>query len=308
MEIYGKIVRDKRGRFLKGKICNRKFIISEEERESIIDSYIGEKLSLNSISKKTGIPREVVYRTLKENNIQMRKQSETTKCFLEKFGSPKKKYNITKEYLIENYVKGNRSTISIGKDFGVNASRIRYYLKKYGIERKGVGHYSTGFNVRISKDRLVSEYLTKKRDTVSIGNEFGISYQTVKRMLKFYGIPLREFEGNSGSFKRIDGLEKTEYIKFTNGFKNFIRKRDNQICMNCGKHREKLKRALSVHHIDYNKNISIEPNCISLCDQCHSLTNFNREYWKSLFQEKLCKLYNYKYSIGGDIIIKIKNG
>lgn len=92
-------------------------------------------------------------------------------------------------------------------------------------------------------------------------------------------------------------------IEFNTQFKNLIRKRDNQICMNCGKHREKLNRALDVHHINYDKKLSIPENCISLCRSCHTLTQTNREYWTKLCQEKLNNLYGYKYSENGEIIL-----
>lgn len=91
-------------------------------------------------------------------------------------------------------------------------------------------------------------------------------------------------------------------------FKNKIRKRDNQICMNCGIHRERLNKSFDIHHIDYNKLLTIPENCISLCHKCHSLTNINREYWQKLFQQKLSKLYEYKYNEYKEIILEIKNG
>jgi hypothetical protein len=87
--------------------------------------------------------------------------------------------------------------------------------------------------------------------------------------------------------------------------KNNIRNRDNQICMNCNKHREQMKEALQVHHINYDKTLCIPENLISLCRVCHGLTGKNREYWKTIFQEKLSKLYNYSYS-NGNILLDIK--
>lgn len=86
--------------------------------------------------------------------------------------------------------------------------------------------------------------------------------------------------------------------------KNKIRKRDNQVCMNCGIHREKLNKAFDVHHINYDKSNCFPQNLISLCHKCHMITRINREYWKRLFQEKLCKLYNYQY-IKGEILINV---
>lgn len=90
--------------------------------------------------------------------------------------------------------------------------------------------------------------------------------------------------------------------KFTKKFKRDIRKRDNQICMMCGMHREKLNRALNVHHINYDKELSIPQNCISLCDSCHTKTNFNRELWVTFFQNILYKNYGYVYEKNKPII------
>ena len=85
-------------------------------------------------------------------------------------------------------------------------------------------------------------------------------------------------------------------LNFNNQFRNKIRKRDNQICMLCGIHREKLSRVLSVHHINYDKKLSIPENCLSLCTSCHGLTNINREHWIKFFQSLLNKIYGYKYT------------
>ncbi|KKL46013.1 hypothetical protein LCGC14_2349870 [marine sediment metagenome] len=94
---------------------------------------------------------------------------------------------------------------------------------------------------------------------------------------------------------------------FNNKFKRLIRKRDNQICMLCKIHREKLNRALDVHHIDYDKLLSIPQNCISLCLSCHIKTNGNRKQWIYFFQSLLNKLYDYQYE-NGKIILEIKSG
>jgi len=105
----------------------------------------------------------------------------------------------------------------------------------------------------------------------------------------------------------LGGKSFEPYTKeFNDMLKRAIRKRDNQVCMNCAIHREKLNRALHVHHIDYDKNLSLPQNLISLCVSCHGLTNKNRPYWEKLFQEKLAKLYGYKY-INEEIVLEVKN-
>ena len=94
-------------------------------------------------------------------------------------------------------------------------------------------------------------------------------------------------------------------IEFNKKFKRAIRKRDNQICMICMIHREKLKRALDVHHIDYNKMLSIPQNCISLCNSCHMKTNYNRIHWTKMLQSVLSEKYGYQYSELREIIFKL---
>ena len=74
---------------------------------------------------------------------------------------------------------------------------------------------------------------------------------------------------------------------FNEKLKLKIRYRDNHTCQICGMTEEEhlivLGDSLYVHHIDYNKKNSRENNLISLCNQCHSRTNYNREYWIDFF-------------------------
>lgn len=71
--------------------------------------------------------------------------------------------------------------------------------------------------------------------------------------------------------------------EFNNRLKIEIRKRDDNICQICG--RIQINRALSIHHIDYNKQNNEPKNLISLCLVCHRKTNHNREYWQSQFED-----------------------
>lgn len=64
--------------------------------------------------------------------------------------------------------------------------------------------------------------------------------------------------------------------------KQSIRKRDNYICQVCFS--PEIKKAHSVHHIDYDKKNSVESNLITLCESCHVKTNFNREEWVERFK------------------------
>jgi hypothetical protein len=83
--------------------------------------------------------------------------------------------------------------------------------------------------------------------------------------------------------------------QYTNGFnkelKDRIRKRDKYTCQNCGITEAESKklhsRKLTIHHINYIKPDLDDYNLISLCNDCHVLTNTNRAYWQKLFTDKL---------------------
>ena len=70
--------------------------------------------------------------------------------------------------------------------------------------------------------------------------------------------------------------------EWTNTLRETIRDRDSRRCVLCSKAGVDNGRALSVHHIDYDKQNNESENLVSLCIACHISTNFNREYWKSL--------------------------
>jgi len=78
------------------------------------------------------------------------------------------------------------------------------------------------------------------------------------------------------------GISFEKYtISWTNTLKRSIRERDNYTCRLCGL--SQCEKSFSVHHIDYNKDNCNPNNLITLCNKCHSKTNFNREYWMQFF-------------------------
>lgn len=102
----------------------------------------------------------------------------------------------------------------------------------------------------------------------------------------------------------IDGRSKEDYTEaFDEALKKRIHKRDGHACQECGKRKEKQRRKLSVHHIDYDKKNNEDDNLITLCQVCHSKTNHNRKYWQSYLSMKLVGL-NYLRSIKGSLLIQ----
>lgn len=105
------------------------------------------------------------------------------------------------------------------------------------------------------------------------------------------------------------GLKFQPYTKeFNKHFKLAIKKRDNFACVKCNLCELDSKKlfkdqGLQIHHINYDKKLSLPENCCTLCHRCNSEVNYNREAWKVFFQSLLSKRYGYEYE-GEEIIIK----
>lgn len=98
----------------------------------------------------------------------------------------------------------------------------------------------------------------------------------------------------SNNHSWMGGISYEPYcILFNNEFKERVRTFFKHKCVECGKPQENKK--LHVHHVNYHKDSCCDKNIIplfvALCHQCHTATNFNREYWEKRFT----KLINEKY-------------
>jgi hypothetical protein len=97
--------------------------------------------------------------------------------------------------------------------------------------------------------------------------------------------------------------------EFNNRFKLAIKQRDGFLCLKCGMREEDslvlFKQKLHVHHIDYNKRLTILENCCALCLRCNMEVNSNRNSWKKFFQSMLSEKYGYQYSENGEVILNL---
>lgn len=95
--------------------------------------------------------------------------------------------------------------------------------------------------------------------------------------------------------------------EFNKQFKLYIKQRDGFLCLKCGMREEDskslFKSSLHIHHIDYNKHLTLQENCCSLCTRCNSEVNFNRPSWTTFFQSLLKERYGYTYDELGNILI-----
>ena len=85
-------------------------------------------------------------------------------------------------------------------------------------------------------------------------------------------------------------------VEFNEKLKDKIRKRDSNSCVYCGS--KTNPRKLPIHHIDYNKKNNSELNLITLCDSCHSYSNYNRNKWE--FCLTILQKYNIRWRKNND--------
>jgi hypothetical protein len=99
-------------------------------------------------------------------------------------------------------------------------------------------------------------------------------------------------------------------LDFNNQFKLAIKQRDGFMCLKCGMREEDsiklFNRKLHIHHINYDKKLTIVENCCALCCRCNCEANFNRNSWTKFFQSLLTEIYKYKYEDNGNIILGVK--
>jgi len=167
------------------------------------------------------------------------------------------------------------------------------------------------------KGHLVSEETRQKISEKLKGRKLSIEHkQNIKNNnCKYWKGKKRELETLkkiSATHQRIDVKEWQKFVNrdpyaqnWTNSFKRKIRKRDNKICLKCGKHQEKQKRTFSVHHINYNKQLTCKENCCTLCTGCNSEVNTNRSHWTKFFQSLLNEKYGYEYGENQEVILNV---
>jgi len=182
-----------------------------------------------------------------------------------------KAYILTRSFLLKHYIKQNKSSYDIAKEFNVGASTVSKYLKIHSIE----SHSVTG-KAHDRVRELSRLGLTKKRPQMSGENnpakrlEVRIKISKAKQGKNnaMYGrrgkLSPRYKHGNSK-------IEKLEWGRFEwKDWRKKVFERDNYTCQKCGDNRGGN---LEAHHIKprhlYPKLKYNLENGITLCRFCH---------------------------------------
>jgi hypothetical protein len=293
------------------------------DRELVIQKYVVENKSIKQAAKEIGCSKTTISRYLKRYNIKKRGKYELHKKIFAGVGNPfygKKhtketrdtisntmiingttkgknnpafKYDISKEFLIDEYVNKNKTTGQISRELGCNICTILRDLKDYNISLrplnfdkkelfKGEGSPSYKHGIYCAGKKHYCKTCGKNKisaDNFVNGNGNCNTCASRLRAPLFSGKNNPNWN-NGSSFEPYPlGWNKT--------FKEQIRYRDGYKCQICGVSEVENVRKLSIHHIDYDKfNLNVD-NLVSLCQSCHGKTNFNRSYWQEFFQNKI---------------------
>lgn len=102
-----------------------------------------------------------------------------------------------------------------------------------------------------------------------------------------------KFRVGKNAINYIHGNGYGRYGSDFEKIKSTIRERDDYICQCCNMTEEEhlivVGEVLSVHHIDYNKSNNNNANLITLCRNCNTRANFNRDYWISFYKIKFLR-------------------
>ena len=107
-------------------------------------------------------------------------------------------YNITKKFLIKEYIEKKNPATQIAEKTGYCSSTIYKYLIKYNIPRRTKSEVTKGRNKKynISKEFLIKEYNKNKKFQQEIAKEIGCSPSTVLRHLRKFNIEIRHTPAN----------------------------------------------------------------------------------------------------------------
>lgn len=146
-----------------------------------------------------------------------------------------RKYNITKKWLVDNYVKGKKSTHECAKMIGCNQRVILARMDEYGIKRRPE-------NVKGSK------------------------------MPEHHKKAISEHHKNDPNW-HTKGKYSEEHYRWKGGVRVYRTKKLSTVplvCSNCGAKEIVRKRSnLYVHHIDEDRSNNSLDNLQVLCASCH---------------------------------------
>ena len=206
-----------------------------------------------------------------------------------------KSIELTKEYLIDQYIINKKGATKIANEFGCSVATVYRKLRCFDIKIRS--HSEAASISMIGNRRAVGQIFTEERRTaMGDASRKRWSDPVYKNRLRNVRLGYRhsdemklrfsEKRRGPGNPHWMGGKSFSPYcIKFDDEFKEHIRDKFGRKCYICSKGEEENGMRLSVHHIDYNKNSICngkEWAFVPLCMSHHCQSNYNRCHWFNL--------------------------
>jgi len=208
-----------------------------------------------------------------------------------------KKFNISKEFLIEEYINKEKTGKEVARIVGCHYKTIKRYLKKYNI-KKELG------TKNIPKEILIEEYVNNRKTIKEIARIIGCHSKTIKTYLKKYNIKILSRKEQTIKFikkqfakegytlistKYINNEQKLEHICPVghHDFITWMHWRKGSRCNQCSQENRRIKHKIikGIEHKrcskckkwkllnNFYKDASNWDNFASICKKCGKLPN-----------------------------------
>lgn len=286
----------------------------------LYDQYVTQGKSSGTIAKEIGCGSSTVQHWLRRHEIPIRDCSSSKLKLSSQILE-------NKEWLYSQYIVQKKSATKIAKEIGCQQETVSRYLHKFEIPIRTQSEEIGGdrhpmFGKHVSDDskkkmsiantgRKSSDETRKKISKATSGSNnprYGKKATPEQRqkqsesMLIFYSNPLNMFQHKEnvrrgethGNWK--GGISFEPYCpKFNQDLKERVRAFFDNTCITCGKTTKENGKALSVHHVEYDKSACCDGEPVhfaAMCHRCHSKTNFDRERWEAMMHRIIDEIYN----------------
>ncbi len=164
---------------------------------------------------------------------------------------------------------------------------------KMRLKMKGkVGYWKDKKIPQTAKDKMslakIGKYIGEKSPSWKGGwkNKLPHCEKCGKKLANLYAklcYPcFAKFHKGENHYNWQGGISFEPYsVDWTDILKGAIKERDHHICQLCSSQND-----LTCHHIDYDKKNCNPDNLITLCRNCHTKTNYKRDYWIKFFKKQ----------------------
>jgi len=267
---------------IKYKIPARAFGIRKRhivQKDILIDLYQKQHLTMEECAKSLGVSKSIVHSSLLMHEIPTRPPNSAPI------------YNISKEWLQENYVDDRKTLEECASMVGCTHHIIATALEKSGISQRPIT------SIELTHDWLFDNYVKQNKTLEECAYLAECSITPIKNKLNFFEISIRPacvpryppIGARNPNWK--GGLKKQLYCyKFNNKLKEQIRDAFGRKCYLCPTLEADNGKRLDVHHADYNKGQGCghEWNLLPLCIRCHAKTGHYRHYYFNLLSNYWC--------------------